>query len=62
MSPQKQAILYEEKIVAQPELMMMIMPFACAGCQNQTVSRIISECLVELGVDGQTVGIIGVYW
>ena len=60
MTQEAEVMIKEEKIVGQPSLMMMILPFACAGCQNQTVSRIIAETLVELGVDGKAVSIIGV--
>lgn len=49
-----------EKIFGTPPLVIGPSFMACAGCQHPTAGLIIAGVLDELGIDGRTIGIMGV--
>ncbi len=49
-----------EKIFGMPDVVMAPSFMACPGCQHPTVGRIVAELLMEMGIDGKAIGIMGV--
>ncbi|MDY7031277.1 MAG: thiamine pyrophosphate-dependent enzyme [Thermodesulfobacteriota bacterium] len=49
-----------EKVYGMPELMLMPAMMACPGCQHPVAGRIAAEVLKELGIDGNSIAIMGV--
>ena len=49
-----------EKIFGMPKQVLMPSFMACPGCQHATIGRIAAEVMVELGIDGRVIAIIGV--
>ena len=53
-------MMTREKVHGMPEIVFMPSFMACPGCQHPTAGRIAAEALVELGIDGKAIGIMGV--
>lgn len=49
-----------EKVFGMPGVILMPSFMACSGCQHPLIGRMAAEALEELGIDGRTIGIIGV--
>jgi len=49
-----------KKIFGTPDIILAPSFMACPGCQHPTIGRIAVEAMMELGIDGKTVAIMGV--
>ncbi len=48
-----------ELVAGPPELAIMAPVVICPGCQHSTIGRIITDLLVEMGLDGMSIGLFG---
>ena len=59
MSNEDRAMV-REKVFGMPDQVLAPSFMACPGCQHPTIGRIAAEVLVELGIDGRAIAVIGV--
>lgn len=53
-------MLVREKVNGMPETVLLPSMMACPGCQHPTIGRIAIEAMEELGIVGNSIGIMGV--